>query len=110
MKLREFCGILIGMIIFALFEGCARITPHENFISGMNGMIGRNIDNIPPQHLGDKANLISTAQISGDQFENKYIYKHPGGTCLYVFRIDSATRLISDWSIVGSDHACFINP
>lgn len=91
--------------------GClGNLAPRQNFIDIMNGTVGENIDQMQPFDPGSKEKLIDTKIMPNGNLENKYFWKHPLGTCTYIYEIDSKTNKILSWRIEGNPDGCIVNP
>lgn len=98
------------LLLLGVLCACPDMSPKVNFMEMMNARIGDTIDPSQSHQFGYIKDLVKSELLPNGNLENKYFWKHPLGTCIYVFEIDAKTNHILSWRIEGNPDGCIVNP
>jgi hypothetical protein len=98
------CITALGMAGSVLCA-CITVTPHENFVNNVQGLVGYRIDEIGL--WANPQQLVSTQNLPNGHVE--YTYRALRA-CQYMFEVDPSTRRIVGARYEGTDEDCILIP
>ena len=104
------CCVGMTLVVMPL-TGCTSVTPHENFVDGLNSAIGTSVDIEPMLSLCSRGvKNIESRTLQNGYVEDRQVMRRGHRECVYYCVVDPKTRLVVSARFEGSADDCTIPP